>query len=116
MSLTHQVLRGCSNAAGRGGRGVLGRRRDGHPHATPYAVTKAGLSLFAADLRRELRRTPVTVLLTVLGEVDTDMLIDARADPVMSEIAKRVGSSRHSSPHRSPPPWLTRFAGDSRPS
>ena len=67
-------------------------------NGTPYSATKAGLSLFTNDLRRELKREPVTVMLTVLGEVDTPMLIDVRADPVMAQVAKRVGKLRALTP------------------
>jgi len=67
-------------------------------NATPYAATKAGLSMFAHDLQRELKTAPVTVMLTVLGEVDTPMLVPVRADPVMATANKRLGKLRTMTP------------------
>lgn len=95
MSLCHQVLPGML-ARGHGTVVVVSSVAGEFAtrNAAPYCASKAGLSLFANDLRRELKRTPVNTLLVVLGEVDTDMLIDVRADPVMAQVAKRVGKLR----------------------
>lgn len=67
-------------------------------NAAPYAASKAGLSLFSSNLQRELKREPVNVLLLVLGEVDTAMLDQVRADPTMNALAKRVGKMRALTP------------------
>lgn len=67
-------------------------------NAAPYAASKAGLSLFTSNLQRELRREPVNMMLVVLGEVDTAMLDQVRADPVMNAVAKRVGKLRALTP------------------
>lgn len=95
MSLCHQVLPGML-ARGQGTVVVVSSVAGEFAtrNAAPYCATKAGLSLFANDLRRELKRTPVQATLVVLGEVETDMLIDVRADPVMAQVAKRVGKLR----------------------
>jgi uncharacterized protein len=69
-------------------------------NAAPYAASKAGLSLFTSNLQRELRRTPVTVTLVVLGEVDTAMLDQVRADPTMNALAKRIGKLRALTPQQ----------------
>jgi short-subunit dehydrogenase len=60
-------------------------------NAAPYGASKAGLSMFTSYLQRELRKSPVTPMLLVLGEVETTMLDQVRADPVMRRVAKRVG-------------------------
>jgi short-subunit dehydrogenase len=57
-----------------------------------YVATKAGLTSFALNLQRELRRTPVETMLVILGEVDTDMVAAGRNDPVLAAIADRLGS------------------------
>jgi short-subunit dehydrogenase len=67
-------------------------------NATPYAASKAGLSMFTSYLQRELRKSPITVMLLVLGEVDTAILDQVRADPVMSRVARRVGKMRALTP------------------
>lgn len=67
-------------------------------NAAPYGASKAGLSMFTSYLQRELRRSPVTPMLLVLGEVETTMLDQVRADPVMSRVAKRVGKLRALTP------------------
>jgi short-subunit dehydrogenase len=67
-------------------------------NAAPYAASKAGLSLFSSNLQRELKREPVNVLLLVLGEVDTAMLDQVRADPTMNALAKRVGKLKALTP------------------
>lgn len=67
-------------------------------NAAPYAASKAGLSLFSSNLQRELKDTQINVMLTVLGEVDTSILDAVRADPVMSEAAKRIGKLRALTP------------------
>lgn len=69
-------------------------------NAAPYGASKAGLSMFTSYLQRELRKSPVTPLLLVLGEVDTAMLDQVRADPVMSRVAKRVGRLRALTPQQ----------------
>lgn len=67
-------------------------------NATPYAATKTGLSMLASTLQREMRNHPVTVMLTVLGEVETPMLAPVRADPVMAVANRRIGKLRTMSP------------------
>ncbi|WP_236977326.1 MULTISPECIES: SDR family NAD(P)-dependent oxidoreductase [Mycobacterium] len=69
-------------------------------NAAPYATSKAGLSMFTSYLHRELRKSPVTPLLLLLGEVDTAILEQVRADPVMSIVAKRVGKLRALTPQQ----------------
>jgi len=69
-------------------------------NATPYGASKAGLSMFTSYLQRELRKSPVTPLLLLLGEVDTAILDQVRADPVMSRVAKRVGKLRALTPRQ----------------
>lgn len=67
-------------------------------NAAPYAASKAGLSMFTSYLQRELRRTPVMPMLVMLGEVDTSMLDQVHADPVMNAVAQRVGKLRAQTP------------------
>jgi len=67
-------------------------------NAAPYGASKAGLSMFTSYLQRELRKSPVTAMLLVLGEVETAILDQVRADPVMSRVAKRVGKLRALTP------------------
>ena len=45
-------------------------------NTTCYSASKAGLNQFTVNLRRELRRTPLTVSLAILAGVDTDMLAE----------------------------------------
>jgi short-subunit dehydrogenase len=56
-----------------------------------YSASKGGLSQFMLGLARELRGTPVHVGLVILGEVQTDMLIEARKDPYIAAVADRLG-------------------------
>lgn len=56
-----------------------------------YAAAKAGLNQLFANLQREMSRTPVTVTLALLGEVQTDMVARNRRDPVLNQVADRVG-------------------------
>ena len=69
-------------------------------NATPYGASKAGLSMFTSYLQRELHDSPITPLLLVLGEVDTAILDQVRADPVMSRVARRVGVMRALTPQQ----------------
>jgi uncharacterized protein len=101
MEMTRQVLPGMLQR-GRGGivnvcsvAGEIATR-----NATPYGASKAGLSMFTSYLHRELRKSPVTPLLLLLGEVDTAILDQVRADPVMSRVAKRVGKLRALTPQQ----------------
>ena len=61
------------------------------PNTAPYAASKAGLTHFTENLRRELRRTPIHVLLAILGVVETDMMLQTHEDPVLTKIAGRLG-------------------------
>jgi short-subunit dehydrogenase len=61
------------------------------PSVAGYASTKAGLNQFSVNIKRELARTEVTTLLVILGEVETKMTQDNRADPALKEVAKRLG-------------------------
>ena len=76
-------------------------------NATPYGASKAGLSMFTSYLQRELRKSPVNAMLLVLGEVDTAILGQVRADPVMNRVANRVGKMRALTPQQ----VATRLAG-----
>jgi len=76
-------------------------------NATPYGASKAGLSMFTSYLQRELRKSPVNAMLLVLGEVDTAILGQVRADPVMNRVAKRAGKMRALTPQQ----VATRLAG-----
>jgi short-subunit dehydrogenase len=55
-----------------------------------YSASKAGLNQFTLNLRRELRRAPITVSLAVLAGVDTDMLAEGRQDPVLAAVDRRL--------------------------
>ena len=55
-----------------------------------YSASKAGLNQFTLNLRRELRRAPITVSLAVLAGVDTDMLAEGRRDPVLAAVDRRL--------------------------
>lgn len=57
-----------------------------------YGSSKAGLNQFTANLQRELRGTPLSVSLLLLGEVQTQMLVEGRKDPTVAAIANRVGA------------------------
>ena len=59
-------------------------------NTTCYSASKAGLNQFTVNLRRELRRTPITVSLAVLSAVDTDMLTEGRQDPLLAAIDRRL--------------------------
>jgi short-subunit dehydrogenase len=99
MEMTRQVLPGMLER----GRGMIVNivsvaGEMASRNAAPYAASKAGLSMFTSYLQRELRRTPVTPMLVMLGEVDTPMLDQVHADPVMNAVAKRVGKLRAQTP------------------
>jgi short-subunit dehydrogenase len=59
-------------------------------NTTCYSASKAGLNQLTVNLRRELARTPITVGLTILSGVDTDMLTAGRQDPLLAAIDKRL--------------------------
>jgi len=59
-------------------------------NTTCYSASKAGLNQFTLNLRRELRRTPITVALAVLSGVDTDMLSEGRQDPLLAAVERRL--------------------------
>jgi short-subunit dehydrogenase len=59
-------------------------------NTTCYSASKAGLNQFTVNLRRELRRTPLTVSLAVLSAVDTDMLTEGRQDPLLAAVDRRL--------------------------
>jgi short-subunit dehydrogenase len=48
------------------------------PGIAPYSTSKAGLSHFTAVLRAELKGTPVTTTLAVLGPIRSDMMRSLR--------------------------------------
>ena len=56
--------------------------------------------MFAASVQRELRKTPVRLSLMVLGEVQTQMLVEGREDPLVAAIADRVGAMGTLTPER----------------
>ena len=61
-------------------------------HVAAYGGSKAGLSMFTANLQRELSDSPVTITLSVLGEIETQMLEEGRKDPVLAANADKVGA------------------------
>ncbi|RNL66777.1 SDR family NAD(P)-dependent oxidoreductase [Zhongshania marina] len=54
-----------------------------------YNATKAGVNLFSSTLQRELKSTPVNILLVLLGAVDTDMLTAGMKDPLIAAFSKK---------------------------
>jgi short-subunit dehydrogenase len=63
------------------------------PNTASYATTKAGISQFTINLQRELRRTPVTAMLLVLGSVEGTTLNDAGLkDPVLAKVVARFNA------------------------
>ena len=90
MELSRQVLPGMLER-GRGAvvmlsslSGELSMRN----HAS-YAASKAGLDLFTQNLQRELSRTPVHVMLVLLGAVQTDLLEGSRGDEHVARLGDR---------------------------
>lgn len=72
------------------------------PAVGGYSASKAALSRFTGVLQRELRRTPVDVMLVTLGEVEgTEMLEKVMAHPVGGEIF-RLAHRAHLNPLLSP--------------
>jgi short-subunit dehydrogenase len=59
-------------------------------HNQLYNATKAGINMFAATLQRELRQSPVNVMLVLLGTVDTDMLEAGKKDPLIAAFAEKI--------------------------
>jgi short-subunit dehydrogenase len=99
MMLTHQALVGM-RARRRGAIAMVSSVAGefASRNAAPYGASKAGLTMFTTTLQRELRREPIDLMLVILGEVQTAMLDQVRADPVMSQIGKRVGKMRSLTP------------------
>jgi short-subunit dehydrogenase len=59
-------------------------------HETAYCASKGSLTQFVVGLRKELRGTPVRIGVAILGEVKTDMLVEARQDPLVAAVADRL--------------------------
>lgn len=65
------------------------------PTVAPYCTSKAGLAHFTATVQRELRGSPVQVMIAHLGQVDgTDMMADAFASPPILVASRRLGRLR----------------------
>ena len=90
MELTRQVLPGMLER----GIGTVAMNSSmageiGFPSICSYAASKAGLTRFAENLRRDLAATPVHVFLAVLGEVDTSMMDGSRHDAAFMAVVDR---------------------------
>ena len=90
MGLVHRVLPGMTDRER--GTVVFISSMAGElafPKLSAYSSSKAGLTCFAENLRRDLRRSPVNVLLAVLGEVDTSMMDASRDDAEFTSMIAR---------------------------
>lgn len=58
-------------------------------HEAAYCASKSGLTQFIVGLRKELRDTPVSMGIAILGEMQSDMLAEARTDPLIAAVAER---------------------------
>jgi short-subunit dehydrogenase len=99
LELTRQVLPGMLER----GRGTIAAVSSisgelAFRNVATYSASKAGLSQFVVDLRRELGRTPVRTLLVILGEVETQMIQEGRADPVLAAVARRLSKLKSLDP------------------
>jgi short-subunit dehydrogenase len=61
------------------------------PTVAPYCTSKAGLAHFTATVQRELRGSPVQVMIAHLGQVDgTEMMADAFGSPPILVATRRL--------------------------
>lgn len=68
------------------------------PLLASYSATKAGVEAFSDSLRLELTGTGVHVGVAYFGEIDTDMVRTARADPAVQEAVAGGGFDRFTRP------------------
>lgn len=57
-----------------------------------YSATKSGITQFTEVLQREIKRSPVKASVLVLGEIQTQMLVEGRKDPLLAAVANRIGA------------------------
>jgi uncharacterized protein len=61
------------------------------PTLSTYGGTKAAAGHFTSALQREMRRTPVRVVLVQFGQVETDLAADShRRSPLLAAVADRI--------------------------
>jgi len=75
------------------------------PGLSAYCASKAGITNFAATVRRELARAPVNVTLVAAGPVDTQMWEHVESGPESVQAVARRLQRLHLMPIASPD-WL----------